>query len=250
MEKRETWLSALVQDLAQRKVDTIVADGITGRAVPDPLTALLDIHNTYFRKLIRLGLVDLSKKADWGGIVDSRGWLLGNDAARNWLLERALEGLGRPGLKPAEACVLQRIVSTCGALEPIVAQIERTAPPPESPAPRGASVWPGTAAGTNPSEASRQYYMKPRRRPALELTRQDHAALSKAWELGVDTIALQTVAMLDGDMITRIADQYTGDSHAILRQIHREAVEISLSTWELLVKGIASFFDGLLGRRE
>lgn len=248
MEDRKSWLSELAKDLVQRKIDTIVArDGITGRAMPDPVTALLDLHNTYFRKLISFGLREVATQD--ASAFDEAGWLLSNDAARKWLISTALLGLNKGGLKPGDACVLQRIVSTCKTLQPIVAKIEKQLPaalkagsqkPPES----------VKVSGAHAKKASREYYVEQRSMPAIELTRKDKAALSKAWELGADTVALQTVAMLDGDIITRIAEQYTGDTHAAVRQIHQEAVAASLGTWDRLVDGVASFFNGLLRREE
>ena len=249
MEKRETWLSELVEDVTQRKVDTIVArDGITGRAMPDPVTALLDIHNTYFRRLVTLGLVDGSTKPG-ASVFDKAGWLLPTDAARKWLLSTALVGMNKAGLKPADACVLQRIASTCSALKPIVAKIEQQLP---SALKSSDSEEPESlrGSGTEAKIASRQYYVDEKQKmPDIELTRQDRAALSKAWELGADTVALQTIAMLDGDIITRVSEQYTGDAYAVVRQLHHEAVDISLTTWDRLATGIAAFFDGLLGRK-
>jgi hypothetical protein len=247
MEESESWLSEIVEDLVQRKVDTIVADAITGRAMPDPVTALLDLHNTYLRKLVSLNLVDASKKQ--GKPFDEAGWLLPNDAARKWLISTALLGMSKAGIKPADACVLQRIVSTCVALEPVVAKIEERLPG-DLKAGREAPPASVMASGAQAKKASRQYYVEERARPDIKLTRKNRAALSKAWELGADIVALQTVAMLDGDIITRIAEQYTGDAHAVVRQIHQEAVETSLGTWDRLVNGVSSFFNGLLsGKR-
>lgn len=245
-EDHDSWLRDLVEDLAQRKIDTIVAAGITGRAMPDPVTALLDIHNTYFRALIKFGVVDLSVPAEWHGIVDDRGWLLANDAARRWLIARALDGFSRPSVKAPEACVLQRIVSTCKSLESIVPQIEPYAPGPGTKVVAGDSIWPGKRAGTDLASASRGYQREGTARPDVKLTRQDRSALSKAWELGADTVALQTIVMLDGDIITRIGEQYTGTSHAVVREIHQKAVETSLSTWAGLANGVVSFFQGLI----
>ena len=248
MEKRESWLGELVQDLTQRKVDTIVArDGITGRAMPDPATALLDIHNTYFRRLVTLGLVESAKPGP--SAIDEAGWLLPNNSARKWLVSTALLGMSKPGLKPADACVLQRIVSTCGALEPIVLKIEQQLP---SALKAGSSEEPASLRGSSLEAkiASRQYYVESKGTVReIELTRQDRAALSKAWELGADTVALQTIAMLDGDIITRVTEQYTGEAYAVVRQLHHEAVEMSLTTWDRLANGIAAFFDGLIGRK-
>jgi hypothetical protein len=246
MENPESWLRELVHDLGQRKVDTIVArDGITGRAMPDPVDALLDIHNAYFR---RLEALDLAAPADRDpAALDDTGGLLANEAARQWLLARALAGMAKAGrLKPPDACVLQRIASTCRALEPIVAKIEQQLP--------GERATGSNSPSTRPTEhdakvASRMHYQMERPSRDVQLTRQDRAALSKAWELGTDTVALQTVAMLDGDIITRITEQYTGDAYAVVRQIHNEAVETSLSTWDGLVKGVKSLFEGLLGRK-
>ena len=243
------WGKDLVEDLLQRKVDTIVTDGITGRPMPHPVTALLDINNSYFRKLKRLGVIDNAAADCPAEAHDARGWLMPNVAAQQWLVGKALEGLHNPAVKGADACLVQRVVATCTALMPIVARLEKEHPKAFGSGLREAEVAESMSTAEGPP--TRMYYSidwsKPL--PDIELERQERAALSKAWELGSDTVALQTIAMLDGDIITRVSEQYTGDAFATVRQIHKESVNLSLSTWELLAKGIGSIVDALFSRK-
>lgn len=221
-DERKTWLSELIEDVEQRKVDTIVArSGITGRAMPEPVAAWLDIHNAYWRALQEQGLIDERDAPKEAAKFSGGKWLLPDSEARELLVARAQQGLEVLGGKPADLCVLRRIRSTCRELEPIVATLE-------------ASM----------SESSNKAT------PPLGLSRKERAALSKAWELGTDAVVMQTIVMLDGDIITRIAEQYTDDAHVIVRQIHQQAVETSIDTWERLVNGVVSIFEGLLKRRE
>jgi hypothetical protein len=86
--------------------------------------------------------------------------------------------------------------------------------------------------------------------PPVSLTRKDRATLSKAWELGTDTVALQTVVLIDGDIITRVSAEYAGEQHQIVRQIHKEAVDLSMRTWELLTKTFGGLADTLFKRKQ
>ena len=221
----KTWLADLIEDVLQRKIDTILTDGITGRSMPHPVRALVDINNSYFRKLRDLGratLDDLPAEAK-----DSNNWLKGSSTAMKWLLDRATEALKDKSLQGTDRVLVRRILSTCVTLLPIVVSLERD--------------YRVAFTGAIDKEAAPL--------PAFAMARKDRLALSKAWELGSDTIAMQTVCMLDGDIITRVTAEYADDAHSIVRQIHREAVDISLQTWELLARSIGSFAEALFGRR-
>lgn len=250
MESEKTWLEDLAGDLLHRQVDTIVTDGITGRGMPHPVIALLDIHNSYLRKLVRIGKVPATGR-DWPAEAhDHFDWLLPNVAAEQWLVAKALEALHDDSLKGVDRCVLMRIVATCTSLMPIVARLEREhADAFNGKLLRKAGVTQAPASSSVPG--SRLYYTVDWSEPLPEvsLKRKEHAALSKAWELGSDTVALQTVSTLDGDIITRVTEEYTRDAHGVVRQIHREAVSLSLTTWELLVKGVSGFLNGLFRRK-
>lgn len=248
---KAAWVGDLAQDLLQRKVDTIVTDGITGRAMPHPIIALLDINNTYLRKLMTLRVVDPENPDLPADAHDDKNWLFPNVAAQKWLVSKALDGLKRQDLKTSDRAILQRIVATCTELMPIVARLEKAHSQTFGAVLRDAKV---TSSPADPkAQQSRQYYAIDwsNALPDLdhELERQEHAALSKAWELGSATVALQTISMLDGDIISHVTEQYAGDAGAVIRQIHKEAVNLSFTTWEVLAKSIGSFVEALFGRK-
>ena len=59
--------------------------------------------------------------------------------------------------------------------------------------------------------------------------------IRKAWELGVEEIAMQTIIQLDGDVVTRIQPKYAQEGNNILYKIHNQGIGVSVSFWKELV---------------
>ena len=80
----------------------------------------------------------------------------------------------------------------------------------------------------------------------LSLERKDHLTVRKLWELGLETIAIQTIIELDGDVTTRIQPQYSTDDNATLHKLHHSSVDLSYNYWLSLIKLIGEVFNTVL----
>ncbi len=72
--------------------------------------------------------------------------------------------------------------------------------------------------------------------------------LRKIWDIGVESVYLQTVVQLDGDVLTRIQEDIAENKRAFLLQAHEQSMQVSLKYWETLfniVKDIAGSVTGL-----
>jgi hypothetical protein len=87
----------------------------------------------------------------------------------------------------------------------------------------------------------------------LSLTSDELLIVRKVWELGVETVEMQTVAQLDGDIVTRIRRARVASTNATLHLLHREAVESALGHWQSLFQTVVQFAatlaDGVFSRR-
>jgi hypothetical protein len=81
----------------------------------------------------------------------------------------------------------------------------------------------------------------------LALTADEFLVIRKVWEVGTETILMQTVAQLDGDMVTRVQPGTLGAQNDGLRQVHRIAVEDAFEHWQFLVKTLEEIMSGAAG---
>lgn len=67
------------------------------------------------------------------------------------------------------------------------------------------------------------------------LTDAQRLQIRKAWDVGSDVIVFQTVAQLDGDIVTRVSSgKLDGDDSATLFELHRVLINTSLNHWQQL----------------
>jgi hypothetical protein len=72
------------------------------------------------------------------------------------------------------------------------------------------------------------------------LSDEDMITVRKAWDMGTEVVALQTVVQLDGDIVTRINEAYTSERARPVRELHREGVSNALEHWKYLVDTVKS----------
>lgn len=80
----------------------------------------------------------------------------------------------------------------------------------------------------------------------LPLTADDLITLRKVWELGVETVVMQTVVQLDGDIVTRIQAGRETAANKSIHDLHRQSVESALVHWQFLGKTLAEFLTSAL----
>lgn len=190
----------LTQDLLNLEVVTIVKPNITGRKMPSPDLALADICRKYNIKLAALGKgVEQKDGVEWG----KRQAFKKIGEYSEDLIEKLKQDLGTLQKQEKELLadresdlwMLYRIKTTCQALKNIL--------PKED--------------GEKPEFST------------------DHLVLiRKAWELGIEEIAMKTVVQLDGDVITRVQSNYATEAYAAVHKLHNTGISTSLAFWEML----------------
>lgn len=80
----------------------------------------------------------------------------------------------------------------------------------------------------------------------LPLTSDELVTLRKVWEIGVETVVMQTVVQLDGDVVTRIQTGRETVANKAIHDLQRESVESAMSHWHFLGKTVAEFLSTTL----
>ncbi len=79
----------------------------------------------------------------------------------------------------------------------------------------------------------------------LPFSPEELGIIRKAWELGVEEIAMQTVIQLDGDVVTRVQPKYTGEIYKGLHDLHNQGITTSIKFWNTLVELVQNFVKSI-----
>lgn len=269
----------MLDDLVNIEVNTIVKPGMTGRKMPAVGHAILDVFSNYDRWLCEHSgeinaawrvfgtrhkeafLADVARKGEqskWW-ILEDGGQLITEldvgtiydpdqpieagtfDTLRKRArtaeeLHRVMTNAGQP-LEKGTAVMLQRIIRNCDELATILRA-------------HGPGDAPPASAGTDPPSATLERSSASGVTSAgdADLTPEEIVRIRKVWELGTETIVMQTVVQLDGDVVVRIDEARTAVDHQALRETHRESVDTALGHWRNLVDTVVRMVGALAGR--
>jgi hypothetical protein len=210
-------IQTLLENLCHLEINTIINDNITGRKMPVPEEAFVELACDYDRKLVALGA---ARGPDEGPVT-------GGPKEYQRLYDRALG--------------LEKVWSAELALDPvrsanlvIVSRIRQTSE-------QILRIFTSAAK----RQAVGDYTEGEARDHPIELLPDEIVVLRKAWELGIEDIVLQTVIQLDGDVIHRVQRQYSDGQHADLLAIHDMAIRTSVTYWKTLVDLVGEFAGGV-----
>lgn len=74
--------------------------------------------------------------------------------------------------------------------------------------------------------------------------KEDLLILRKAWEVSTENVVMQTVAQVDGDIVTRIKPSYAVPTNNAQYVVHMNMVSTALEHWRFLFATIATFTLG------
>ena len=249
----------IFDDLLSIEVSVIVKPGMTARKMPQPVHALLDVIGDYDTFLCVCGTLlngvwdaaahpvqvrpsvepsDSRKphpRTGWDGRLTSR---LATESVEDLveigifdqLRERAVEAeavyrhaVGSGLIEVDEkGVILKRIFRNCDQIKGMLAR----------PAVAAAV---GVGIGRDASPAS-----------TLALASDDLITLRKIWEVGTETVVMQSVAQLDGDIITRVQKGRESAANRAVHELHRQSLESALSHWRFLGETVALFLTSAL----
>lgn len=206
----------LFNDLINLEVNLILKEDMTARKMPLTGEAVVDVADSYHAWLAREGLAgELTILAR--ATEPASDWFKGvcGLAARALAARTAAE---EPAT--ASAVVLKRIERNSGQLARIVRGF--------SPLPaKEGDPWPALP-GT--------------------IAKEDLLVLRKAWEVSTETVIMQTVAQVDGDIVTRLQPAYAGAGHAATHEAHARFVSTGLEHWRFMFQTLATLASGAFAR--
>jgi hypothetical protein len=251
MSKAFSAAEQIFDDLLTLEINVIIKPGMTARKMPNPAHALLDVIAGYDEFLCRFA-AEHNLKWDAAGRpevvvrapdpqVVAAGAPAGADGKLADLLrekplttgvqvgtfddlrEAAVEAeamfrtlvIGGWVVDDGQGVILKRIYRNCDQLKGILAKKKLPAA--------------GITRDT-PDAGS-----------ALSLSPHEVIAVRKIWEVGTEVVLMQTVASLDGDVVTRVQQARVGAANKPLHDLHRESVTAALAHWQFLVQTVTQF---------
>lgn len=206
----------ILENLCNLEINTIIKRTITGRKMPAPEIALVGLAETYSKKLASLGAPAPDKIT--GGPVQYRE-----------LHTRSIKLIEAMTIESDEYGIIVRIRNTALEILCIFRAVrDRT----------GADVR---------DDSQEEAFDHP-----IELRANEIIVLRKAYDLGLEEIALQTIVQLDGDVVHRVQPRYAKEEFRELLANHMEAVQVSVSYWGTLIDIIGTLMGSvvrLLGLR-
>ena len=205
----------VANNLFSLEINTIIKDGITATRMPPTAHALMDIANEYDAMLQKLGTIP-PKNSD----TEASWWEFDDLRTR---AKQIYDGMGRiPGrsYSQADLLMLSRIRDNSDQIKGIFEALKA----------RSGGVDPVYTRGNAPS---------------VSLLPMEVVTVRKIWEIGTETIAMQTVIHLNGDVITRMQELYTKPENRFFIEVHDNAVQTSTGFWHRLVDTVSAFMKGV-----
>lgn len=229
----------IANDLTHLEVNTIIKSNITGRKMPGPRHALFDIGKKYAFKLRKYGIdLDEIDELRLGSLTAFRT-IRDKAEGRIKELNDDTQQTGFDHDEEAEYLMLNRIKYMCDQIKGIFKALEDGKEKDSENNFKRLEI-----AGL---ETENLPDNKP---PAeLQLDQRERVIIRKAWELGVEEIAMQTVIQIDGDVMTRVQPRFAHGEDEGLHKIHSDGVRTSVEYWTELIKIatdiLGSFFSSL-----
>jgi hypothetical protein len=242
-------LGDIARNLLNLEVNTILCDGITAEKMPGVAEALTDIAQRY-QRFLRNRISELQLEG-----VDVRGALPGltNNGANvgfaDWQIRSADLATFEALHRAAQCCITalhHQPLPGWGSNEIILDRIRGNAEQIKAIYRDSGQADVPAAAGNIDIRGSLD--SPPAGAPGIRASQSEVVLVRKIWEICTETIAMQTVILIDGDVFNRVQSGWEVDTEQALHALHRQAVETSVSQWTSLFRIaaelIGSVFQG------
>lgn len=254
-------LKSAGRDLTTLEINTIVKDNMTGRKMPLPGHAILDILGTYADKLqsysdrLKYDLKYLptehsnnsnetNQELPNDGTQDLRNFdqslLKCDDEAFQMLRQTAKQFLKDNGasLSEGDQVIVRRIIRNSDQLGGLLRKLETRAP-----ANSKNNKCSNSYLGCNRTALIKKEN-KLGQHPEPILQPDEVSLVRKVWEIGVEQIVMQSTITITGDVVNRVQSGLTKDRDkdevAFLLEFHREGVSAGTRMWKLIAETLTS----------
>jgi hypothetical protein len=220
-------------DLLHLEINTIIKSNITGCKMPHPTIALIEIAKKFNVKLAMLG-DDIDREENNLGSYGSYKALY--DASENRIERLKAQSKRARGLEAEDEVYLWMLYRIKSTSEMIMRMLETLNPKCVN---ELSNKLPSEIFETQTRSSLLQLFKK-----NASFNSDQVVAIRKAWELGIEEIAMQTIVQLDGDVMTRIQPYYAKNTNSAVHEIHHQTVGIALQFWKTLIEITGSLLKG------
>jgi len=217
-------VSKLLDDLTHLEINTIIKKGMTSTPQPEEIEEVLSVLLSDYAE--RLGIIhhrnSIEKKIDVGNIKSYKD------------LYEILHDLGaymdkeKIRLDDRDFMIILRMKSFCKYLESRAADIkflQRN----------------GIAEQDNIYTLNMNMFAKFR----LEMNSRDRVMIKRLYDLGTERIVMQTRFGIDGDVITRIEENFANKPKQVVLDLHEKHTDLSVKYWQSLVNIVKDLVGGI-----
>lgn len=264
----------LARSLLTLEINTVLKSGMSAEKMPLAGDAIIDIAQDYYVFLCeQLGVFAnretrtldgwaalLSESFDWGmapfvapaGATDGKRYLAdfllrdlpGNDPARgttvqvfnslrevaSWLRQMQSITLGAAQEAGADPALVQAAAGIDRDAAPILMRIQRNS---------DQIIDILTRRGLTALTLQRGMAEDDRRMADLKTA--DIVTIRKAWDMGTETVVMQSTIQIDGDVVTRVLKGRDTAANSTMIGVHRDAVDVSFRYWSFMVEALGRF---------
>lgn len=232
VEESQEGFREVVRNLFTIEVSTIVSEGMTARKMPPVPIALLDIVGKYYwflKKLEHTSAGRAAAEALAGLDMERRTNASASFTALRQIAGAYLSAYHGPdsGLTSQQHGILQRIYRQSMVLEKAVERMAAANPKRD-------------VFGKGRAELMGLYSTC----TAVTVPPEDLAYVRKAWETGTDEVVMQSTMQVDGDVITRLHQDYLSRDAEFLQQTHMRATQLAVETWSTTARFVSDLVRG------
>ena len=72
---------------------------------------------------------------------------------------------------------------------------------------------------------------------------EDRAKIRKIWEVGTESVLVQTAIQLEGDVITRVSQQIAEKDPGNIMKVHQHSIETAMGMWSKIIDAVIRFVE-------
>lgn len=216
-EKKQKWIAGLLDDLTHLEINTIVKFGMTGAEQPDTIEEIV-------AKLVlkyRAKLENILKKNDVVYTVKAEAHTNVQTFHDELILLQTHMDQNDIRLDESDYILYLRFLSFCVWIDSKQSSIK--------------VVNKESHSGHDDKRVYHVDLTKYDQYTFEDLSPKDIAKIKRLYDLGTETVVLQTRFSINGDIITRIEEEFANASRKTVMELHEKHTNMSLGYWERMV---------------